>query len=342
MKILFVHPSTTMSIGDVGRGYRGALERGGHEVIDYYLDRRIAYHQRAVPPHVASDQPQVISKMASETILNEAMYNSVDLVLIISGLNAHPIALWLLGQVGIPAAVIFTESPYDDVAQAQWASLTHVNGKVDLTIFTNDRWSAMNHGWCLLPPSFDPAIHRPVASEPDMVCDAVIVGTGWPERQAFLEAVDWSDIDLRIYGIWPALNADSPLHRFYRPGVVDNYNIASMYCSAKVCINFHRKSEKALTPGPRTFELAGCGAFQLSDHRRDLATMFGDSVPTFDSPQVLGDRIRYYLANPAERATLAAKSRNLVQYETFDQRAASMVAALQSQSLQPTGTEGAN
>lgn len=332
MRILFVHPVTSMSIGDVARGYRHALERQGHEIADYSFANRFAYHEKMVPGN-AADRLRHVSKMASETIVVEAMYHKADVVVMVSGLNMSPVALWLLGQVGIPAAVIFTESPYDDDSQAQWIDMSHIaDSKVDLTVFTNDRYSAMKFGWHLLAPSFDPSIHRPVAPVPEFECDVVMVGTGWPERQVFLESVNWDGVDLRIHGVWPGLNDNptSPLFRFYRPGIIDNANIAALYCSAKICINFNRRNDHALTPGPRVYEVAACGAFQLSDSRRDMEVTFGDNIPTFDTPSLLESEIRYYLNNPVERAQLAGNARELVAGETFDKRAASMVAAFHS------------
>ena len=157
-----------------------------------------------------------------------------------------------------------------------------------------------------------------------------MIGTGWRERQAFLEAVNWTGIDLKLYGVWPTLTADSPLHRFHCPMVVDNTRIAAIYRSAKICINFHRRSVDALTPGPRAFELAACEAFQLSDPRPDLVSMFGSSIPTFDTPGNLEDLIRHYLApeHDDERWVLAAEACSLVQGETFDRRVQEMVGVL--------------
>lgn len=330
MRILFVHPSASMAISDVGRGYRSALERQGHEIRDYNMMARLEYHDKALPPDVKAADPigSVKSRAASETIVVEALCSKVDMVIIISGLNVHPIALWLLGEVGIPAAVVLTESPYDDEYQAQWVDLTKFGGKTDMTVFTNDRISAINRGWHLLAPSFDPAIHRPVAPNPEDACDVVMVGTGWGERQAFLEATNWNDIHLRIYGVWPQLKEDSPLFKFYHPMVVNNDRIAEMYCSAKICLNFHRRDPVALTPGPRVYEVAGCGAFLLSDPRKDLADLFGVTVPTFTSPDQLGDLVRYYLSHDDERKQLADKARQLVQNQTFDHRAADMISVL--------------
>lgn len=324
MKILYVQSVAEISTWDVSRGYRSALERQGHEVRDYVMKARFDYHRKALPPEVCNDT-QVLSRQACENIVVEALYCEAELVVIVSGLNIHPIALWLLGQVGIPACVILTESPYDDESQAQWADLSHVGGKVDLTVFTNDRYSSITNGWPLLAPAFDPAIHRPVPVVESDVCDVVLVGTGWGERQAFLEAVNWADIDLRLYGVWPNITVESPLHRFYSPMVVDNAKIAEVYCSSRICLNFHRRSAVAMTTGPRVYELAACGAFQLSDARPDLVTMFGDSVPTFDSPEQLEKLIHHYLANPEERELLASRALTAVQGNTFDTRAADLI-----------------
>lgn len=328
MKILFVHPAAVMSISDVSRGYRAALERRGHTIADYQLRARYEYHIRAIPKEMA-DNATLLSRQACETILNEAMYHEVDYVLIISGLNVHPIALWLLGKVGIPAAVILTESPYDDQDQKTWTDLTHVNSTVDLTVFTNDRHSAEVYGWNFLPPSFDANIHHPVELDSQEECDVLMVGTGWADRQAVLEAVDWTGINLVLYGVWPSITQDSPLFDFYRPLIVNNEHTPKMYCSAKVNLNIHRKSDVAKTPGPRTYELAACGAFQISDARQDIVEMFGDSIPTFETPQELGALIRKYLADEPARKLCAARALDIVCREDFDARAAKLESILE-------------
>lgn len=336
MKILFVSASVEFSIGDVSRGYRSALIRANHEMADYVMPARYKYHMMAIPPEIQHDQ-SFVAKMASENILQEAMYHRADLVVIVSGLNVHPIALWLLGQVGIPVAVILTESPYDDEPQSDWIDMTKAGDdtKLNLTVFTNDMYSAMQNGWHFLPPAFDPAFHKPTDPDPDTACDVLIVGTGWPERQAFLEAVNWEGIDLKLYGVWPGLkdNPNSPIFRSYRPALVDNSIIAGVYASAKINLNFHRNSKVAMTPGPRVFELAACGAFQMSDPRYGLVEMFGRSVPTFHTPGELEQLIRRYLQQPIERSKMADFARNRVRNETFDHRVSTMMAVLQEKEI---------
>lgn len=333
MNILFVHPSAQMSISDVARGYRAALERMGHNIRDYRLYARLGYHNRAIPsdmPGPEYDRHSSVARAASETILNEALYHQSNLVLIISGLNLHPIALWLLGRVGIPAAAIFTESPYDDEVQAQWANVKPFDSPLNIHLATNDRFSAEFYGWQLLAPSFDPAIHRPRPADPDCACDVLMVGSGWPERQSLLESINWDGINLKLYGIWPGLvdNPNSPIHKFYSPLIVSNNKVAEMYCSAKISLNFHRASSVALTWNPRVVEIAACGAFQLSDNRVDLGNLFGTSIPTFNNAQELEDKIRYFLSHPELRYACSATARHRVADQTFDNRAAALLSAL--------------
>lgn len=333
MKILFVNAAVSMSISDVARGYRSALINQGHEVADYDMQRRMSYHFRALPPEVSSNV-EVLARFASETIVVEAMTRNVDVVVIISGLNVHPVALWLLGKIGVPIAVVLTESPYDDEPQAEWTSaakMSSLGSSPNITVFTNDRFSASKFDdWHLLPPAFDVAVHKPLPHNPELASDVLIIGTGWVERQMFLEAVDWSGIDLQIFGVWPRLgdSPDSPIYKYYRPLVVNNEHAVEMYSSAKICLNFHRSSLIAQTPNPRTYELAACGAFQLSDSRPDLVELFGDSIPTFRNPAELGQLVRYYLNYPEARAHLASLAMERVKNETFDRRAADMIAVL--------------
>ena len=329
MRILFVWPAAEFSIWDVARGYRSALERQGHEIQDYFLNKHFAYHRGALPKEVKDNQT-VLSKMASEGVLNQALYHQSDLVVIISGLNLHPVSLWLLEQVKLPIAVVFTESPYDDENQNRWLTERPVNrGDMLATTkaFTNDKFSAERFGWTYLPCAYDKTVHFPVEPQDDEKCDVVLVGTGWKERQGFLEAVNWSGIELRLYGVWPDLKERSPLFKFLRPLMVNNESVKKLYASAKVCLNFHRRHPEAVSINPRAYELAACGAFQLSDPRPGVFELFGDSVPTFDSPEKLEELVRYYIdpAHEQERLVKADQAKRCVVDETFDRRATDLI-----------------
>lgn len=338
MRILFVNTVAPQAISDVARGYKAALIKAGHGVYEYSMRARFDYHAKAIPPDVQEKDCTLVSLHASETILNEAMYHRADMVMVISGLNVHPISLWLLGKVGIPVVTILTESPYDDGPQKTWVGTAEeFDCTLDMTVFTNDRYSAMNtktqgKQWILLPPAFDPAVHHPAPPDPETACDVIMVGSGWADRQLFLEAVNWDGIKLRLFGPWLMVDERSPLHPFLTPTTVNNDYIAGIYASAKVCFNMHRRHPLALTYGPRVVEAAACGAFQLSDRRVDMDAIFGDSIPSYNpkDPKGFEKMVRWWIdpAQDQQRMAKAAESMRRVKDQTFDNRVSQMMAAL--------------
>ena len=192
------------------------------------------------------------------------------------------------------------------------------------------------------------------------------VGTGFPSRQKFLEDTDWSGIDLRLYGNWWQVqegngpprhketghfvsksyalqNPDttvmrSPIAPFVRRRLVENVTTAQIYRGSKIGISMHRQERfyrtggvidknEAYSIGPRAFELAACGLFQLSDARPELVDVFGDGgVPTFETPDDLGRLVRHYLKHDDEREAIARHNLEAVQGHTFEARARQMLS----------------
>jgi spore maturation protein CgeB len=326
LRILFVLPGADISIADVGRGYYRALAAMGHEMHAYSVVKRLQYHFVAMKEGgLDQADPSFIkhaSLQACETIVVEALRHSVDLVIICSGLNVHPEALRLVEKVQIPVAIILTESPYEDADQHEFASFL-----MNPMVFTNDRASE-RHGWTYLGAAYDPEFHSPATPNPDLACDVLLIGTGWPERQAILEAVNWEGIHLRLIGPWPHLMPGSPLRDAHEDMVVPNKRAREYYASAKICLNLHRASDEACSLGPRAYELAACGAFQLSDPRPELFDVFGDNVPTFRTGPELEKLVRFYLAHPEARETMAARQCQAVIGHTFHERATRLMDSI--------------
>lgn len=325
MRILFVWTAAEFSVQDVARGYRLALAKQGHEIHDYRLSRRIMYHVRALGEPKCQDM-ELVAKLASENVIIEAIRHHADLIVIISALHFHPDAIWFLARCSWPTVAIFTESPYFDEKQAMFAGVYP-----EMLCATQDGFSARRYDWLHLPPSYDPDIHKPVDPDPAEACDVILIGTGWAERVKLLEQVDWTGIKLRLIGLWShvgSLPHDSPLVPFVEERTLDNRENARFYASAKICLNIHRHGTDAESANPRIYEAAACGAFQLSDHRHDLAKTFGSSIPIFTDAKDLEYQIRFYLANDELRQADARRARELVRGETFDARAATLMDAV--------------
>ena len=243
-----------------------------------------------------------------------------------SGLSFHPNGLWLLRKLGTPCATVFTESPYDDDEQANFA-----DAYPESVFFTTERASARKYGWHYLPHAYDPAVHYPrdPADGGEAPCDVLVLGTGWGDRQLFLEQVDWTGIDLRILGPWPDMTEESPLWRYHTSGCIDNDLVPDFYAATKIAINHHRdpKHAGAESMNPRTLELAACETFQLSNYRREIGEVFGSSVPIYNTPQELEALIRRYLADESARQNLAGLSREHARPFTFGARARELMGA---------------
>jgi spore maturation protein CgeB len=346
LTILQVNPGASYATADVHAGYRDALRRLGHTVREYALDQRIddaglfykAIYRRK---KLGKPDPGLVLTKACADIIPQALYHDVDGVLIISGMYLHPDILVLLRRAGIPTALILTESPYDDEQQLRivpWAD----------TVFTNERTSVpvlrrANPNTHYLPHAHDPARHQPGVQAGDAAVpahDVVFVGSLFEERIALLGAVDWSGIDLGLYGSHTLLPSRHRLRRHIAGGIVDNATAAALYRRARIGLNLYRTSrgfgigvehiQHAESLNPRAVELAACGAFHLSSERGEVVESFWAAVPTFDSAQGLERKVRRYLASPDERATLAARLPGLVEHLTFDRQTPQLVSTLRA------------
>lgn len=314
MRILLCPPAVNFSVADVARGYLSALRRAGCDV-EVYPTRARFHEQKAL---AGEARERLGWKTACELILQAALYHRSDLVLFICSQTFHPVIVQLLKRVQINAAVLMTESPYQDDDQTTWTA--HYPG---MHVFTHEKFSAEKYGWHYLPHAYDPDVHKPTPPRPEDICDVLMVGWGWPERQKALEAEDWTGIDLRILGRWDGITEDSPLSKYYRPGLVPNADLPQMYAGAKVNLNIHRPHRDAVSLNPRAYELAACGAFQMCDRREP--SMLGRVLASH--PEHLG-LIKYWLRNDDERRVRAEVQQQTVRGETFDARVKTLLSVV--------------
>lgn len=81
------------------------------------------------------------------------------------------------------------------------------------------------------------------------------------------------------------------------------------------------------TVNQRVFDVPLCGGFLLTDRQEDLLELFADDeVALYESSEDVADKARYYLANPAIRASIAARARKRILNEhTYRHRMGSML-----------------
>lgn len=328
MRVLLIEPGASWSTADVSTGLLYGLQRAGVEVFRYHLDRRIErsnrwlYSQwrRAKKSNPAIDKPNTadVFYQAGVGALESALRTQCDMVLVVSGMFLHPDVIHLMTRAGVKVSILFTESPYDTPKELELAGLVNGCWTNERSVLKDFRTVTPFSGY--LPHGWHPERHRPGLQPGDEAVkahDVVFVGSAFQERIEWLSAIDWTGIDLGLYGMWDALSKTHPLRQYVRGDITTNITTAALYRRAKIGLNLYRTSmgwgkgapqiRHAESLNPRAYELAACGAFHLSTYRQEIPEVFGGLVPTFETPAQASALIRSWLANPEGRAKVAAQ-----------------------------------
>jgi hypothetical protein len=351
MKVLLMEPGASWATADVSAGLRYGLEQHGVDVVRYRLDQRIdrsnrwLYYnwRRTKKSNPAIEKPNTadVFYQAGIGALEMALRHQVDVVLMVSAMFVHPDVITLMKRAGLRLAVLFTESPYDLAKELSIAAM--VDG-----CWTNERsvvsdFRAVNSHSGYLPHGWHPERHQPGLQPGDEAVaahDVVFVGSAFHERIEWLEAIDWTGINLGLYGSWESLGSRHPLRKAVRGAQIDNVMTARLYRRAKIGLNLYRTSigwgkhapsiAHAESLNPRAYELAACGSFYLSTYRAEVPETFGGLVPTFTTPYEASALIRAWLADDASRWCYAEELPACVAESSWGERATRVIGDLQT------------
>lgn len=339
MRILLIYPGHGFSTIDVARGYEAALRELGHKVRAYNYHNSLVFYQSALEfwakrnKHFQYDDSDWL-RLSSEMVTLEAIRFVPDVVLIVCGFALHKSAFDLLAvNLALPLVIILTESPYLDKDQRDLCDKANIG-----LAFTNERKSVRYLSGAVptvyLPHSYDPERHKPRSrrGEPMQIdghyqSDVFFCGTMYEERQQLFDAVNWEGIDSHIVG--PVIGNREIT------GGMSNTELVKYYNATKIALNMHRttvgcfderirhiEDGTAWSIGPRAYEIAGCGAFQICDASRgELQEVFGNTVPTFRDGEEMERLMRTYLADEVARLELAQEQRERVKPCSFLARA---------------------
>jgi spore maturation protein CgeB len=326
LRLLLVSPGASWATADVFRGLYNGLKYHDVDVTPYRLDTRFAASKAALhwlwrtkkktQPDLPKPNAADLSYHASIGALEMALRNHVDVVLVVSAMLLHPDVLLMMKQAGLRVVVLFTESPYDHDSEMRVAKI--VDGG-----WTNERsvvqsFRTVNPHFGYLPHGWDPLVHRTDLPLDESVPahDVVFVGTGFRERYRFFNSIDWSGINLGLYGTWNTTLLNKQVRACVTNGPIDNEQAVLLYRRAKIGLNLYRTSQgwgpnapsirHAESVNPRAYELAACGTFAISDYRLESAEVFGDCVPMFQRPIEAAALIRCWLADDAGRMAIAS------------------------------------
>lgn len=352
-KICLVHPGHALSTAFVYDGYFKYLDHLGCDIMECRTDKLIAFASHVVestPGKFNGDQNASSDTwkmhLAQQLMLIrilECQVEKPDLTLVICGKLISPQNYGLFNLIPGNKVVLLTESPYEDSAQAwysQFYDFAFVNDLVSVPVIGHVVPTAY------MPHGYDPSVFcRYMINErghqmahADQVTKRFVtsfIGTPFGNRKPIIEAISQRFGD-EAY-IFDSATYTDPADGQQYVKFVPPWSAAQCYHETKVNLNIHRTETffgngehiaAAHSLGPRAFEIAGCGEFQLCDNSRpELVGIFGDTIATYDSPAEVPDRIAYW-ADPARdslRRDMALASYEIAQQHTYHYRAARLV-----------------
>lgn len=315
MKIAWVGPIySTSSV--VGICKVNALRELGHEVLIF--DERCYYQfplrvlPRVIATRIADSLPGLLQR--EHQAMNRALRQLAQstrpaLVIVEKGLHVSSETLQAISALGTVTANWFP----DDLQHLDWIRrmapyYTYFLSFDPYTIGVLREEGLHNIHY--LPLGCDPAVHRTMTLTPDEQrrygCEVCFVGAWYPERETVLSAL--TEFDLKIWGYkdW----ARTKLVPFYQGHISNGEPMIKLYNACQIAVNIHYHSV-AHGANYRTFEIAGCGAFQIVDDRPEVGNLFeiDKEVVTYRFGDVveLKEKVRYYLEHPEARAAIAQR-----------------------------------
>jgi spore maturation protein CgeB len=159
-----------------------------------------------------------------------------------------------------------------------------------------------------LPECCNPLWHKPVTlttKERDYyACDLTTAGNMYYYRALMLE--QFQDYSFKIWGLNYPRWLESPLAKVYQYVYVTELEKAKAFNAAKIVLNTVHFAE-ILSVNCRTFEIAGCGGFQITENRPQLKEFYepDKEIVVFETKKELKEKVDYYLNRPHERQEIA-------------------------------------
>jgi hypothetical protein len=326
---------------DTHRGWVEALREVGQHVAEFNLGDRLAFYSNVMNE---SEQGGIYryaldSDQAMELAVN-GLYASIlkvrpHVLFLISAFFIPTDLMRIARDAGVRVVVAHTECPYEDDRQIKVAEHADLNLVDDPTNL--DRFRAVARSE-YFPKAYRPSLHKPGTVPRDL--DFSFVGTGYPSRIRFLEAMDLGGLSVALGGNWAALRPDSPLHQHLLADpaeCMDNSKTVDLYWRTKVGLNLYRQESEdgsvdipGYSMGPRELELAATGTFFLRDPRPESDEVL-DMLPTVAGPEDASEQLRFWLEHDAERQEAAEKARAAVADRTFENHARRLMRLLEEE-----------
>ncbi len=166
----------------------------------------------------------------------------------------------------------------------------------------------------MVDKAYDPDQHKPLdlsaTEKEELTADVSFIGSYAPERAEVLNFLAGNGISVAVWGNgWDGFSGASlnlAVKRHPLVNTPDDLRFTKGINAARINLGFLRKVNRDLQTD-RSVEIPACGGFMLAERSDEHELLFEDGKEAvyFDGNADLLEKVRYYLANEAERAAIA-------------------------------------
>ena len=330
MRIVVVGPIFPDSFA---RNITFTLSAMGHELV-VMPGTRAYHHQSRLPSLFWRYAPQafpIIERRMWSDLISRAKAFAPQLVLVSMG-NLSPqtvdelkaacdakVVCWYTDAIANLYRHYLVAAPYDAVFLKDPWAVRSLQAKLDIPFY-------------YLPEACNPSWHRTVESteqeQQKYRCDVAGIGSLHYFRAKMLE--QFVGYDLKIWGANNPGWIETSVKPKYQNRSVAELEKAKALRSAKVVVNPTNFLEVEGV-NCSLFEIAGCGAFQITESKPSLPQLFdeGTEIVTYRTRRELKEKVDYYLAHEQERQEIADRAQRRAHREhTYELRLKKMLETL--------------
>src|SRR3989344_1681478 len=306
----------------LGFSYKADMEKNGRvglltKVRDRLHDMRMkssSSYERRTQDRLAS----LIEAKKPDLVIAFSAWFSPAMIARVKKNTGAKIAFWFPDHPGNVGRQYFYAAPYD-------------------ALFFKDQYlvrraEALGKNAYYLPEACMPEWHRAVERTDEdrkrYACDITTAGNLYYYRALVFERLMEKGYSIKLWGDVPRW-LDSPARKCYEGRNVTELEKSKAFRAAKIVINTFQGEVEGVNQ--RFFEIAGCGGFQLCEHRDEVGKFLeiGKEVVTFTDLGDLVQKIDYYLAHDDERKKIAERAEARAAREhTFEHRLKAMLETI--------------
>jgi spore maturation protein CgeB len=265
----------------------------------------------------------------NNSLLDRVRQSKPDMLFLSRAETIYPETLWKIRKNTQTLIVnVFTDNPLS-IGKFEAIEPCHYFFVKDTYVLDTLRKTGLRNVR-YLPQCTNAEVYRPYElgeTEKGLFCsDVSLVGSRYAYRVKLLRGL--AEFNIALWGRGWSKVSDKRLLQSVRGSDIRGPKKAKVFSGSAISLNPHHPLNDIRGTNSRTFDIAACKGFQLSDDKEDMRDLLkpGEEVICFRTAEELEKLIGYYLSHPDERKQVAeAAHQRVLKDHTYFNRASEIL-----------------